>query len=348
MIAFTICSNNYLAEAISLGNSMLDNTKSDVRYFIYLTDKFNNDIDYKAYRFPILEVNDNICPGYTEITTKYDIVELSTAVKPGVCKYLMKTNPGETLFYYFDPDIYFFADIDRVTEDFGDNVILLTPHVVQPIKPGIEPFENTFLNYGVFNLGFIGLKRSPQALALLDWWENRTMTFGINDPANGLFVDQLWINFVPIYYEGVKISRHIGFNTAYWNINERVISRKDNSFIVNDEYPLVFFHFSSFDFSLQVLARRAYTHPSYDTGIIRELSTIYKQDLETNQYQFFRKYKPSFAMTYDAYLTRNFNADSSNKKMKVARQLYNLMPTKIRDRFIRTGYILGVLRNWKN
>jgi hypothetical protein len=347
MIVFTVCSNNYLAEATSLGNSILDNTKVTLRFYIFLTDKYNENINYQNFRFPIIEVNEAICPGYYSITEKYDIIELSTAVKPSVFKYLMASNKDEELFYYFDPDIYFFSDIQYVNENFGTDDVILTPHVTKPMTPGVEPFENTFLNYGVFNLGFIGLKKSKTATNLLDWWEDRTMKMGVIAPSDGLFVDQLWINFVPVYFENVKISKHLGFNTAYWNISEREISRSGDSFLVNDVYPLVFFHFSSFDFTLNKLAKRHYTHPSYDNGILKVICGIYKKELEANQYKFYRQYKPFYNITYDAYLIRHFSADSNSKKIKMAERLFNAMPELLRNRFIRAGYILGKLREFK-
>jgi len=37
-------------------------------------------------------------------------------------------------------------------------------------------------------------------------------------------VDQKWINLVPLLFEGISISRHVGLNAAFWNLHERTIS----------------------------------------------------------------------------------------------------------------------------
>ncbi|MDP5139099.1 MAG: hypothetical protein NWP83_01350, partial [Spirosomaceae bacterium] len=60
-------------------------------------------------------------------------------------------------------------------------------------------------------------------------------------------VDQLWANFVPLFFENVLVSQNLGLNVGYWNLHERNIEFKDDTFTVNEAYPLVFFHFSGFD-----------------------------------------------------------------------------------------------------
>ena len=69
-----------------------------------------------------------------------------------------------------------------------------------------------------------------------------------NEPSVGLFVDQKWIDLAPSYFDGVKIFKHPGCNTAYWNIHERrIIQEQDGSYGVENSgavHELIFFHFS--------------------------------------------------------------------------------------------------------
>ena len=48
---------------------------------------------------------------------------------------------------------------------------------------------------GLFNLGFICV--GPTALPFLDWWHERLRLDAVVDPANALFTDQRWVDWVP-------------------------------------------------------------------------------------------------------------------------------------------------------
>src|SRR5262249_49877928 len=120
-------------------------------------------------------------------------------------------------------------------------------HILTPIQlDGKRPTENTFLRYGVYNLGFISARRTDESLALMRWWKERTYSAGHFSPDGGMFVDQLYMNLAPLLFGGISVLRHEGYNVAPWNLHERVLSNKDGSYVVNDTFPLVFFHFSSF------------------------------------------------------------------------------------------------------
>jgi hypothetical protein len=39
--------------------------------------------------------------------------------------------------------------------------------------------------------------------------------------ANGLFTDQKWLNFAPVFFDGVSIIRSSRHNVATWNLTTR-------------------------------------------------------------------------------------------------------------------------------
>jgi hypothetical protein len=53
---------------------------------------------------------------------------------------------------------------------------------------------------------------------------------------------------MPALYDNYFILKHPGYNMANWNLHERQLFIEKTSF-VNDEYPLCFFHFSSYKFN---------------------------------------------------------------------------------------------------
>lgn len=58
-----------------------------------------------------------------------------------------------------------YSDLDKYS-------ILLTPHIYTPVPvDGKKPGENTFLNYGIYNLGFLALKNDFTAREFAHWWK---------------------------------------------------------------------------------------------------------------------------------------------------------------------------------
>ena len=108
------------------------------------------------------------------------------------------------------------------------------------------PIEFDVLVAGVYNLGFIGLRSCPNAMTFLEWWALRLKEHCRLMPKLGLFFDQSWVAFAPIFFDRVKVTKHPGFNVAHWNLHERRLKRSGDGYIVNDTLPMVFFHFSGF------------------------------------------------------------------------------------------------------
>ena len=115
-IAFTICSNNYLAQAKVLGDSLLANNPN-YKMIIGLCDRLSDSIDYDFFSdFEIIPVLDLDIEVFDDIINKYDIVELNTSIKPVFFKYLMKKyNQLESLIY-FDPDIQIFSSLNTIDD----------------------------------------------------------------------------------------------------------------------------------------------------------------------------------------------------------------------------------------
>ena len=81
---------------------------------------------------------------------------------------------------------------------------------------------------------------------LVDWWCKQLYDHCRVALADGVFVDQKWMDLVLSCVESSTLLRHPGYNAAYWNLPHRKISRNSaGEYLVNGE-PLAFFHFSGF------------------------------------------------------------------------------------------------------
>jgi hypothetical protein len=172
----------------------------------------------------------------------YDILELSTAIKPRLLRRLIEESRRPVI--YLDPDIKVFNTLEEAVRLARDRSIVLTPHTIAPYpRDGRNVDELNILAAGVYNLGFIGV--SPARLDFLDWWWERTRRDAFVDPGRMRFTDQRWVDFVPGMFEHA-ILKDPGYNVAYWNLHARRVIRKNSKYYVNRR-PLRFFHYSGFD-----------------------------------------------------------------------------------------------------
>ena len=179
-IAFTLCSNNYLAQAKTLGDSLLAHNPN-YKFVIGLVDKRVAEIDYD-FLLPhqVIEAETAGIPNFDDLCQRYDIIELNTAVKPFFFKYLFLEHPELEGALYLDPDMMVFSSLERIYAELENHSLVLTPHVLSPIPlDGCEPPENVFLTFGIYNLGFIGVANQPEGRRFLDWWGKRTFASGI-------------------------------------------------------------------------------------------------------------------------------------------------------------------------
>jgi hypothetical protein len=231
---------------------------------------------------------------------RYSPFEFSCLAKPYFADYFLRLNTHIQNLYYFDADLMFYNDITSIEHSLETSDVIISPHFFTDLPNGGLPSMRGFLNSGIYNGGFFAVKRSIGALAFIDWWQQRVHDECFLDFSNGMFVDQLWLNFVPLLFENVLIDPHLGHNVGYWNLHERKVKLIDNQYIVNDKYPLVFFHFSGFSPSQPHII--SVHQDRYDLGNFTELKSIfdnYSKALIQNNHDYYSKipnayFKPKF------------------------------------------------------
>jgi len=245
MIAFTICSNNYYHQARVLAASWLRH-HPESRFFIILVDRVQAglpyDIDPRVQMIPLEDLRLDALP---TLVQKYNIIELNTAVKPDAFFHLYRLT-GAAKILYIDPDIKVYSRLAEVESLLDDRDIVLTPHYTTPIDDGKSTTDVVILNSGMFNLGFIGLSNEAAVTPFLNWWRERLYVYGYFNQSKGMFYDQAWCNFVPVFFDNYGILKHPGYNMANWNLHERTLSEEAGEYRVNGGFPLRFFHFSGY------------------------------------------------------------------------------------------------------
>lgn len=244
LAACTIVCRNYLAQARALFESLAENEPATRRYLLVL-DAEPADVDVDA-RIEVVSPGRLPIPDLASMSFKYGVVEFNTAVKPYFLS-LLFDDYGEDEVVYFDPDILVMRRLDELREALAASSIVLTPHITRPIPDdGLTPSEPDIMVSGAYNLGFIGLRGTPETRGFLSWWAGRLEDGCRIDVARGLFTDQKWIDLVPGLYPDTTILRDPGYNVAFWNLHEREIDVVDGRYTVNGG-PAAFVHISGFD-----------------------------------------------------------------------------------------------------
>ncbi|HEV7347254.1 glycosyl transferase [Telluribacter sp.] len=305
-IAFTICSINYLAQARTLGDSLAV-TNPEIRYFVGLVDRLDGvsfDEDFRP-DFPLVEIHAIGIEGFEEMSARYNITELNTAVKPYYFTYFFEKYPEAEKVIYFDPDIIVFQPLSQLLANLETYEAVVTPHICTPIEDRKTPNELHHLNTGIYNLGFVAFRKSPQTVRFIKWWEEKLRFECLIALCDGLFVDQNWMNFLPLFISNTLIERDPGYNAAYWNLHERFFSEGETgTFMVNEHYPLIFFHYSGYDPARPtVLSKYQDRFELSERPDLQALFELYKNSLITNGNSYYRKYpccyiKPAKTLRY--------------------------------------------------
>lgn len=260
---FTIVAKNYLALALTLGDSIKVN-HPDYDFIIFLADGVDGDVDLSRQKYKIVEVQDLHIDHWLDLAFKYDISEFSTSIKPFCFEYLMKNYFYENIMY-FDPDIYIYGNLNRIENLLRENFCVITPHHsdLELNWSGAVP-EGNILISGIFNLGFIAFNNSENSKFIFRWWKKRLQDKCYLERTEGFFYDQNWIQFlVSCFDEGVFILRDYGHNIAWWNLHERAIKFEGEvPYVLHKadsvRYGCVFFHFSGFDVLDQTIINKRY------------------------------------------------------------------------------------------
>jgi hypothetical protein len=287
-IAYTICTASHLGQAKTMADSLVANNPA-YKVIIGLVDKISGEIDPTFfYPHEILLVEELNIPVFDEMKEKYSLLGLTCALKSYYGSFLLeKYAPGKLV--YIDTDIFVFDSfeyIDKVLDTFS---IIVSPHIRSPYpEDDKRPAENVILNVGNFNGGFFAMRNDANAKAFLDWWKRKMKDKCYEDPCEGLFDDQIWLNFVPLYFNDVFILDHDGYNVAYWNLHEKNIEKKGSGYSVNQNFPLAFFHFSGYSVEKpDILARHQNRYGLADFPVIGELFQKYHTGLVQNRHQEF-------------------------------------------------------------
>ncbi len=296
-IVCTVITVNYLAFARTLAYTL---KKYNPNYWLYvlIVDANKSSFDSTSELFEPIFLEDlsdqklikQMCFYYTPF-------ELCCALRAWLHEFIYRNKISNT-WIFLDADIAIYNSLDLVFNELEHASILLNPHLTKPVESScLENLEVSILVSGIYNAGFLGLKRSEETQKFIKWFKARLANYCFNRRgetlSNLLFVDQLWLNFVPHFFDDVAFLKHPGVNAAYWNLAFKKINKKNDIYLVDNE-PIIFVHFTGWNFSHP---SRLSVHLSTDktpTGW-SEIGEEYQQLLLKFGYEEFKKFHYGFA-----------------------------------------------------
>ncbi|PQZ91872.1 MULTISPECIES: hypothetical protein [Pseudomonas] len=268
---FTVCNLAYLSKALVLAESLIKFGQPKLK--IYLFDR-KVEIDLPTGLADFYWVEEIGLENIQHYAFKYDIVEFSTSLKPWISLSLLE-NFDKVVF--LDPDTCLFSTLDGLWGELDSHDIILTPHYITPHVDG----DIGMLRFGSFNLGFYAVSSTSEAVRFLQWWNERCLEHCYFETQFGLSTDQKWVSIAPCFFPTLHVSFNLGYNVAFWNSHERALSSDgQGGYTVNGNFPLIFFHFSSFDEkNPELLSKRTFADRDKKRQDLLEVSLYYKERL---------------------------------------------------------------------
>lgn len=290
---FTIASKNYFAFVRTLMDSLEDSNPEWER-FVGVVDKIDSQFNEMPRNFELLSLEELELPEAEKMIFRYTILEFNTAIKPFVFKVLFN-KLGYDRVIYLDPDIYVYERLKEIEEAFDNGYnIILTPHLTGLWNDRMLPNEESILQSGTYNLGFLALAKSSESFSLLDWWGEKLEKKCLVSIKDGIFVDQKWMDLIPGLFNNVFILRNEGYNVAYWNLSHRVPKKVSGKFFFNDD-QLKFFHFSGLNpADISNVSKHQNRFTIKNIGVAKELFEKYAGTVISKDFNVYKNFNYSF------------------------------------------------------
>lgn len=288
-IVYTVCSANHLAHCKTMAQSF-NEFNSGYELFIILIDQVNNRFNLSLFEScKIIEISSLGISDFDIMARRYSVIELNCAMKPFAAQWIFAHHQPDLLLY-IDSDTWVFDSFEKVEKSLLENDLVITPHFTHPYPDNhLLPRERDILRSGLYNAGFLGMRNTVQTHSFLLWWADHMKTECFYNFAEGMGVDQIWINLVPLLFKKVQINTNPGLNVAYWNLHERTISLVDKKYWVNANNELIFMHISGYQFDQPALISRHQNRFAInDYPVLDSLLQAYAKKVKENGYDFYQ------------------------------------------------------------
>jgi hypothetical protein len=229
-IVFTVCNRTQLPNALALGTALL-RYHPDCVFYIGWVD--TSPLPAVPKGFKVISVEKLQIAEWGEMCARYYDFELVAAARPWFAKGILKANPDCRLLTFLSPATMLYDSLHEI--DDPDTEFFLTPHITGPLAASSNLDDKRILNIGMFHAGSWILRPGETTHKVLEWWSHRTLDRAKFDLCNGMCMDQLWLNYVPVWVEKTTRISHPGWFYGLHNVLNKTLSEKNGRFSVENE-----------------------------------------------------------------------------------------------------------------
>lgn len=269
-IVYTVCNRQQLPHALTLGESL---RRHNPEYHFTIGWADASPLAGLPDWVQVMRADELGISEWEAMTQRYYDFELLAASKPFFARYILQRNPACTELIYLAPSIWVLGSLHEVVNP--EKFFQGTPHRLMPIKPNPHLDDKAILNIGMYHAGSWVLHPDGQENKLLEWWCERTVDRAHFNLCQGMCLDQLWMNYLPVLFEGVKIIRNPGWHYGLHRVPNHSLTT--NAGYLVDGQPLLTVDFSGLESYHPVWSN--YTRLIDSNPAWTQLRTAYRREL---------------------------------------------------------------------
>jgi len=233
----THCDKYYVTRVCALVESIQSDVLSP-EIFIYTHDHESQELlevyfQKRIRLIPSAEISEEY-EKLQDIRSTRSRMEYLFALTPFMIKFALE-KLGATEIFYVDSDILFlgkFSEVEKEVEGFD---VAITLH-------NFDKKLQNLNKYGKFNVGLVYMNNSQSSREILNWWALKCLESTSTEENSDIYGDQKYLDKFDEFQGNVLAFMNTGFNVAPWN--SQGMKRINGKFVMPDESPMLFYHFS--------------------------------------------------------------------------------------------------------
>ncbi|OIP03953.1 hypothetical protein COV53_04475 [Candidatus Gottesmanbacteria bacterium CG11_big_fil_rev_8_21_14_0_20_37_11] len=139
-----------------------------------------------------------------------------------------------------DCDLMFFQSPEVIYDEFEG-----ADAIIQPNNFSYQHVKD-FIPVGYYCTSFQCFRNNDNGRKILEYWYRQCLKWCSAEFEEGRFGDQKYLDDWKIRFKKVSEVANIGTNVAPWNVQKFNLSQKNNQVVINNKWPLVYYHYHSF------------------------------------------------------------------------------------------------------
>ncbi|NIJ53355.1 hypothetical protein [Dyadobacter arcticus] len=227
-IIYTVCNRTNLTHALALANSVAEHQPDHTFYLCWVD-------TYPIVGLPphinVLSVTEANVPQWEFMKNQYIDFELLAACRPWFALTLVAKYSDCRQITFFAPTVILLKGFSEILN--SSSTAFLTPNIVKPLAASAILDDKRILNIGMFHAGSWILNTNPTNVKVLQWWAERTVDRAKFDLCEGMNMDQLWLNYLPIWVPETSVVRHPGWHYGLHEVLNRKLTFENGKYFVD-------------------------------------------------------------------------------------------------------------------